>query len=208
MYINEAHQHGIELLRAGKLQEALSMLHQALKENPSHPDILSDRGVVYIHLKQEKEALDDFNLSLELQPDYSYRYSSRAYAKSVFNDIDGAIADYEKAVELDKEDAIAYNNLGLLLEQKGRIEQAKRNFDRADHLAKIEKDLLDVVEDLEEGKIDVQEQQEAQLERKAIEPIELKKKQETTLSEMKKIFTSKEQFKEFLHFIKNGFKLK
>jgi tetratricopeptide (TPR) repeat protein len=175
-----------------------------LNKNPNHPDILSDRGVVYIHLNRKEDALKAFDLSLNLQPDYAYRYSSRAYARAFFGDIDAAIKDYEKAVELDKEDAIAYNNLGLLLEQKGRMDLAKKNFDRADHLAKIEEKLLNVVDELEEDGI----YDEVQIQRKEIEPIEKRKKELTTWGEMKKIFTSKDQFKDFLHFIKNGFKNK
>ena len=37
--------------------------------------------------------------------------------ETALRDIQGAIADYEKAVELDPEDAITLNNLGLLEEQ-------------------------------------------------------------------------------------------
>jgi tetratricopeptide (TPR) repeat protein len=204
MYINKAHEEGMIFLKEGKLDQALELLTTALIENPNHPDILSDRGVVYIHLNRKDDALQAFDSSLNLQPDYAYRYSSRAYARAFFGDIDAAILDYEKAVELDKDDAIAYNNLGLLLEQKGRMVQAKKNFDRADHLAKIEKELLNVVDELEVEGVNEQVQHE----RKQIEPIEKRNKELSTWNEMKKIFTSKEQFQDFLRFIKNGFKNK
>ena len=208
MFINQAHQQGMEFLRASDLDRALSLLNQALEQHPNHPDILSDRGVIFIHLKNKDAALADFDLSLELQPEYGYRYSSRAYCKEFFGDLDGAILDYEQAVLLDKEDAIAYNNLGLLLEKKGRMEQAKRNFDRADHLAKLEENLMHVVDELE-GKGTDEEQKAAEIkDRATIPPMEIKEKQATTLSEMKKIFTSKEQFNAFMKFIKNGFKNK
>jgi Tfp pilus assembly protein PilF len=204
MYINKAHETGMIFLREGDLNQALDFLTIALNENPNHPDIISDRGVVYIHLNRKEDALNAFDTSLKLQPDYGYRYSSRAYARAFFGDIDAAILDYEKAVELDKEDAIAYNNLGLLLEQKGRMDQAKKNFDRADHLAKIEEKLLHVVDELEEEGL----KEEAPINRKEIDPIEKRQKELSTWNEMKKIFTSKEQFNDFLRFVKNGFKNK
>jgi tetratricopeptide (TPR) repeat protein len=47
----------------------------------------------------------------------------------------GAIADYEKAIELDPEDAVAYNNLGLVEEKMGRKEKAQQNFTKADALS-------------------------------------------------------------------------
>lgn len=216
MYINSHHKKGMELLIKEQLEEALQELSLALEENPGHPDIISDRGVLYIHLKKKDEALSDFDLSLELQPENGYRYSSRAYAKEFFGDLDGAILDYEQAVLLDKEDAVAYNNLGLLLEKKGRQEQAKRHFDRADALAKQEANLLHVVEELEhqsDAEILADESIQANTEKKeeprtSIPPIETRKKQGEAWNEMKKIFTSKEQFQAFLQFIKNGFKNK
>jgi tetratricopeptide (TPR) repeat protein len=39
-------------------------------------------------------------------------------------DIKGAIEDYEKTISLDPDDAIAYNNLGLLQEQLGYKEKS------------------------------------------------------------------------------------
>ena len=40
--------------------------------------------------------MDDFDLCVDLQPDYGYRYSARAYAKEYFGEIDEAILDYQK----------------------------------------------------------------------------------------------------------------
>ena len=47
----------------------------------------------------------------------------------------GAIEDYEKAIELDPEDAVAFNNLGLVEEKLGRKEKAKDYFEKADSLS-------------------------------------------------------------------------
>ena len=44
----------------------------------------------------------------------------------------------KKAIKLDPEDAVAYNNLGLLEEKLGYEEQAKRRFEIADALVKDE----------------------------------------------------------------------
>ena len=55
-------------------------------------------------------------------------------------DVDGAIADYKKALELDPEDAITLNNLGLLEEQYGMRKSAQEKFRRADTLMGILKD--------------------------------------------------------------------
>jgi len=50
----------------------------------------------------------------------------RAFLKSRMGETDGAISDYEKAIMLDPDDAIAYNNLGLAQEQKGFRDRAEK----------------------------------------------------------------------------------
>lgn len=197
MFINHHHKSGIESLQKGNLELALELLNKALAENPCHPDILSDRGFLYIHLKQNALAMEDFDLSLDLQPAYGYRYASRGYAKDYFEDYEGAIEDYEKALELDPKDAISHNNLGILFQQKGEDQKAELHFQLADQLS--EDGSFHIVEDVQGS--------QKSLDRVVIPPSDLIRKQENTISEMKNIFTSKEKFKEFMHFLQNGFKI-
>jgi len=200
MFVNRHHQLGIELLQKGDLEKALLLLCQALEENPAHPEILSDRGFLYIHLKKEKAALDDFDLSLDLQPEYGYRYASRAYARDFFGDTDGAMADYKLALELNPEDGISCNNLGILLKNAGFKDQAAKYFEKAEGLLEKANGNFDIVEDIEGT--------QQPLERTVIPPSDLIRKQEDSITAMKKIFTSQEQFKEFMHFLKKGFRNK
>jgi len=150
---------------------------------------------------------------LEIQPKYSYRYACRGYALNFFGDIDAALLDYEKAVELDPDDAVAHNNLGLLLEQKGYKEQAKKRFERADKLSKQEDQLFSVMDDIEQGKVEEETQTAVEVpeekpEREMVSPEVKREAQISAMQEFKKVFTSKEQFKEFMRFIKNGFRIK
>lgn len=196
MFVNLHHQSGIEALQNGDLDGALELLNKALQDFPCHPDILSDRGFLYIHLGQNALAIEDFDLSLDLQPAYSYRYASRGYARAHFGDLEGAIEDYRKAIELDKNDAISHNNLGILLQQTGDNEQAEFHFEVADRLS--EEQFFQIMEDVEG--------EQKSLDRVVIPPSDLIRKQENAMHEMKHLFTSKEKFMEFMHFLKNGFK--
>ena len=56
--------------------------------------------------------------------------------KQASGDTHGAIADYKKALELDPEDAVTWNNLGLLEEQLGQ-EQARERYRVSDELLGI-----------------------------------------------------------------------
>lgn len=218
MYANSEHKKAQELMDEQKYEKALGYFNKALELSPNNPDILSHRGVLYLHLNQKRKCLDDLELSLNLDKEYAYRYASLAYAKEFFGDLDAAIELYEKAVELDPEDAVAHNNLGLLREKKGYQKQAQKDFEKADKLAEIQNDIFQKMEEVEgqekqtetkkhnplpkPGSLNIP--QGEKLQPKRLEPDPKISKKEV----MTEVFTKKSTFKEFLDFVKNGFKLK
>lgn len=206
MYINESHKNADQLMDQQKFDKALIAFNDALKNDPDHPTILSQRGVLYLHMNQKKKCFDDLLLALKLEPDNGYRYASLAYARDFFGDLDGAIREYEKAVEIDPDDAIAHNNLGLLLEKKGYQSKAQERFNRADKLAKLEKKFFEAVDKREPLPENNQPKPTGgeTLQPKKLEDTSNEKKSAV----VKNVFTKKETFKEFMTFIKNGFKLK
>jgi len=210
MFANKTHEEAHALLSEGNVSNAIKAYSKALEQNPDHPDIYSDCGVAHLHNMDKENCFKDLNQALTLQPKYSFRYSARAYAKRNFGDLMGAIEDYEKAVELDPEDAVAQNNLGLLLEQQGYQKQADERFKRADNLSKMEDHLYEVMDDLEEPAEPAKENVKVPKikERVEIDPNLKRNKSLGTAGEIKQIFTSRKQFGEFMRFIKNGFKIK
>ena len=101
------------------------------------PDAMHDRAVCHFHCGDKGVALDWLNRAADVQPEYSYRYSSRGWMKQASGDTHGAIADYKRALELDPEDAVTWNNLGLLEEQLGYQEQARERYRVSDELLGI-----------------------------------------------------------------------
>ena len=202
MFANKTHEQAHEALKVGEIETAIKLYSRALLDNPDNCDILSDRGVAFLHLNDKEKCFLDLDRAIELQADYSFRYACRAFAKNNFGDINGAVEDYEKAVELDPEDAVAQNNLGLLLEQQGYKTAAEERFQRADALSKIEDGLLNVMDDLEQNNDPQKPDISAEANKQEA------KQNEKASKEFKKVLTSKSQFKEFIAFIKNGFKLK
>ena len=61
------------------------------------------------------------------------------------------------------------------------------------------------MDDLNEEKVEPQETEPKSIE---VDPNVQRQKNIKTSTELKKVFTSKSQFKEFINFIKNGFKIK
>ncbi len=63
--------------------------------------------------------------------DLEWAYVNRGNAFYDKNDFDTAIADYNQAISLDPNDAIAYNNRGLAYKQKREYDRALTDFDKA-----------------------------------------------------------------------------
>ncbi len=210
MFLNNEHEKAYQLMQNMQYEQAVVVYSQCITLHPESPELYSERGVAYIHLQQKDKSLSDLNRSVDLQPDYAYRYASRGHAKDFFGDLDGAIEDYEMAAELDPNDAIIYNNLGLLLEKKGNMMMASEYYKRSDDLRKQEANLQEVISELEGAEqINTKEQKTTHLERENSDMEEPSANRKASHSrEIKKIFTQKSQWKEFIHFIKNGFKLK
>ncbi len=191
-----------KLVKDRKWSEAFIAFEKAIKVLPDDPDLIHDRAVCLFNLGEKKDALAELNRALDLQPDYSYRYASRAYMRSALKDVEGAIEDYKKAIELDPEDSISINNLGLLEEQQGYKKEANERYRLADELNQI-LDERGIAPDFKSAP-----------DEKPLEPNTQKSKQsskpsqhESMTGQMKKVFTSKKGFKEFIAFLRNGLKL-
>ena len=171
-------------------KESFRLYSKAIDVLPNDPDLYSARGVVLFHLDRKEDSLTDMNKAVDLEPNYSYRYSSRAYIKASLGMTQDAILDYTKCTELDPEDAIAWNNLGLLEDQLGWNKKAKKTFKKAESLEEVLKD------------------KDITLEKKSELP-EPKPEIPTSKNRIiKEVFTKKETFKEFVKFVRSGFKIK
>jgi tetratricopeptide (TPR) repeat protein len=171
-----------------KYSEAIKEFTSAISIDNNNAEIYYYRGLAYYHLNDTKNAIYDFETALKHEPENPFRYSSLAYIKAGKGQITEAIELYKQAIALDPEDAIAHNNLGLLEEQAGYKDSAKERFIKADNLSQN---------------------------LKLFEPVSMPRhpsKKEGNSGSLLNIisgtFSNKKIFKEWLSFIKNGFKIK
>jgi tetratricopeptide (TPR) repeat protein len=210
-YLNIEHEKAIVSLKAGQYDLALEQIQAALQIDKSHPVLLAERGTIYMYMKRKEDALEDMHLAVYLQPENPYRYSSRAYVRDFFGDTDGAIEDYEKCLELDPEDIIAMNNLGLLIEKQGNRKKAEKYFKQTDELLGRNPDWQNKISNADENQNNLEPSQKTELNGSHISiPLQKSepKEQPTKAKVIKEVFTKKSVFKEFLEFVKNGFKMK
>jgi tetratricopeptide (TPR) repeat protein len=175
---------------------ALEDYTNAIKEE-ENPSIYSERAVVYYYLKDIESSMADMNYAAKLEPENPYRYSSRAFIKDAMGDTEGAIKDYEIAIQLDPEDSIAYNNLGLLQEKLGYQAKAKEHYAKADSLAEVE-NLLERIK--KKNFAEFNESVDAAAEEQKT------RKEMSLIAIMRNTFTTKSGFKEYIDFLKNGFR--
>lgn len=183
---------------------AILIFTQVLAAEPKNADALSQRAVAYLNLEQYELSMTDMNLAIEYDPEYAYRYQCRGYLKARLKDHEGAVADYEKAVELDPEDGIAYNNLALALEQMGYQQKSRANFDKSDELMGIKPRTYAEAPKNETTPPEKKVNKTPKATTK--NPVKDKKSKKGAIA--KSVFTKKSAFKEFIQFIKNGFKIK
>ena len=217
MHINKFHREAEEAMKKGSISEGINLMKQAINISPNEAKLFEDLGVIYMHAKLKENCLECFDQALKLEQDNPYRYSSRAFAKNYFKDHDGAISDYEKAIELDPDDAITRNNLGLAFEQKGYYKKAERHFNKSNDILGIKpkEGVEDRIEpDSNKMKVDF-EKNESENKPKGVALTSENNQIDTSTSKnedltrgkiMLNVFSKKETFKEFIQFVKSGFK--
>jgi tetratricopeptide (TPR) repeat protein len=82
-----------------KYDNAVVQLTAALRLDPNDTDYLN-RGRAYLRLKKTKEAADDFSEAVRLKPGNAAAFAARGNARMDLEDLDGAVADFTKTIEI------------------------------------------------------------------------------------------------------------
>lgn len=118
-----SHGVGLPLERIRNLDEAIADFSRAIEINPSSASFR-------LH--------DWFNVEIDMRTAYSVAYDMRGFARvDVYisrgetGDLDGAIVDFTKAVEIDPGAEYAYANRGCAKQAKGDMDGAIADYNRA-----------------------------------------------------------------------------
>jgi tetratricopeptide (TPR) repeat protein len=104
----------------GALNDYLKAIELSPKFTDAYYNLANLKANVY---KKYNEAIKLYTIAIEIEP-LSEAYNNRGIAKQDLNDINGAILDYQKAIELNPKNYIAYHNLAEIQLIKGLIDDA------------------------------------------------------------------------------------
>jgi tetratricopeptide (TPR) repeat protein len=118
----------------GHLDEALSILQQALRNSPNDPVLYSDAGAVCLLSGQVELAADCFERAIGLCPHFATAHYNLAVSLERLGRPAEAIAKLRRAIDLMPTMGSAYSRLGNLLQSEGEEAAALDCFRRANEL--------------------------------------------------------------------------
>lgn len=129
---------GAAAMIRGQFDKAVTLYDEAL----ATPDvskfvqasIYSDRGIAKWRMQQTKDAIDDFNQSIELSPENATVYNNRGNALMDLGHPEEAVKDFDRAVALRSTYGAAYNNRGNAYAALHQYDQAFQSFRKAAQL--------------------------------------------------------------------------
>ena len=119
-------------LADGKAVEAKAAFEELLKKYPQEADLHLFLGITLLRLRDPQAAEAAVKDALAINPNHAEARTLLGWIDSeIHGDMDSAIKEYSKVVELRPDLPEAYNNLGVAQKRKGELEQAAKSFDKA-----------------------------------------------------------------------------
>jgi tetratricopeptide (TPR) repeat protein len=115
-------------------KEAIKLVNQAIKLQPSYTQAYILRGWLHSQLKNNSQALLDYDKAILIDPEYDASYLLRASTKIALEDRAGALNDYNKAISINPESFIALENRGSIKMFLGDARGALDDFSRANKI--------------------------------------------------------------------------
>jgi tetratricopeptide (TPR) repeat protein len=137
---------GIVLLELGETSKAIALLRQRASASPDDYIVhyvlgeALNRSGPAIRSPEENEAIQSLDRSVRLNPDFA---ASRALLGKLLlrrNEVDRAITELEKALELDPQETSFLYQLAQAHRRKGNLERAKELFAKVDQAKSEERD--------------------------------------------------------------------
>ncbi|MBI5359049.1 MAG: tetratricopeptide repeat protein [Planctomycetes bacterium] len=118
-------------LLKGDIKGAIDDCNEAIRLAPGSPEVYMELADTYLLDEKLDYAIVILDKAAGIAPNFSDIYSRRGYIKSLMGDMDGAIKDHVKAIELNSLNAFAYYELGYIYIKKGDSDAALGYFTKS-----------------------------------------------------------------------------
>jgi tetratricopeptide (TPR) repeat protein len=125
---------GQAALFRGRLDEAIALFGKELEASPGSAMAYSGMGDAYVRRQDWDKALDALQRSVWLNPYYSGPYILMGKAYQAKGDRAAAEGMLRRAISYDPNNKAAHYLLGQVLQQLGRADEARKEFETAEHL--------------------------------------------------------------------------
>lgn len=123
---------GLKLVEAGKYEEAIVQLNEAIRLDRNNAQAYVNRGYAYWRLSKYELAIEDLNEAIRLDtPSKANGYSARGRVYVDLGNYEQAIKDYNEAVRLNPRSEEAYFFRGLAYRNVGRYERSIEDYNDA-----------------------------------------------------------------------------
>jgi Flp pilus assembly protein TadD len=122
---------GREALDAGRREEALPLLRQAVEANPGDAEVHNDYGFALAAAGREADAIAQFRIAIGSSPDFPDAHNNLGSALAQAGDVANATAEFKKALGLRPDYPEAEAGFGTLLATTGRFSEAIPHLEKA-----------------------------------------------------------------------------
>jgi tetratricopeptide (TPR) repeat protein len=119
-----------ERTAAGKYDEAVALLGEAIAALPQNAVPYFYRGMAYEKSGRSEEALQDYQKAIEFKPDFILAYSRSGMIWAKKGDYEKAAEFYKKALDSGDQDPTTLYNYGVCLTNLGRGPEARPVFEK------------------------------------------------------------------------------
>ena len=159
----------VDLIKAGKSEEAIPILKEYVDKNPENAPIQFTLAKAYINAKQYDAAVAPLQKTLQLKPDQPGAHFYLGIAYSQMGQDADALKEFEAEIPISPEQDAAYSNAASLYDKAGNTDKALEYYKKAVEIAPQRADLHASLASLYEKKGD---QASAQLEYKALADVD------------------------------------
>ena len=122
-------QRGIEAHQNDNSDDAIAYYTEVIRLDPTDTSIVSivyySRGLAYAEKGEVDSAIENYNESIQLNPDFADAYNYRGIAYRNKGEIERAIEDHDQAIQIKSDNVLFYNDRSMALLQAQEWEKAR-----------------------------------------------------------------------------------